>query len=133
MERHKEDYQIESNKQIFAVETIEKQGNIKKPKTFNNQFNDLQLTIINLLKYYPELVTTNNKIDYGKMYLRILEDQGKIKILDSDNLLSPESPDRILRKLMEYAEYGNNELSWLIKFKKNNGLDNESKEYYRNN
>jgi hypothetical protein len=118
---------------VKQVEIIEKLGNLKKPKTFNNQFNDLQVRIIKLLKYNSNLCLTNGKIDYGKIYLRLLMEDNIIDInYLPEKLLSPESPDRIIRKLMEYAEY-NNELEFLLKFKKNNDLDNESKEYYRSN
>ena len=120
-------------KNLYEIETIEKLGDIRKPKTFNNNFNELQIRLIKLLKYNPQLCLTNNKIDYGKIYLRLLQEDGIVDInYYPPKLLSPESPDRILRKLMEYAEY-NKDLEFLLKYKKNNNLDNESKEYYRNN
>ena len=116
---------------------IEKQGNIKTPKTFNNNFTVLQERIINLLKEMPDLCTSNGKISYGKIYLLLLQQEGLIMINPDlpDKILSPESPDRILRKLFEYAEFGNKELEFLLKFKDSNNeeLNKESKEYYRRN
>ena len=123
-------YEVQ-NKQI---ETIEKVGNIKQTKTFNNQFSTLQIRIIKLLKYNSHLCLTNGKIDYGKIYLRLLYQDNIITINNlPDKLLSPESPDRVIRKLMEYAENGNNELEFMLRYKKSDDLYNESKEYYRNN
>ena len=111
--------------------TIEKQGSISNPKTFNNKFNDLQLDLIYLLKNDSRACT-----DYGYLYLRYLEEMGIIQIkVMPDKITSPETINRLRRKLFEYAEFGNKELSFLLKFKdlNNEELNKESKEYYRSN
>jgi len=117
-------------REVKPREVIEFKGKISNPKTFNNNFNQLQNEIINLCKSNPRACT-----DYAYLYLSLLERQGIIKILIDTKIPSPESVDRLRRKLFEYAEYGNNELSFLLKFKDSNNeeLNKESKKYYRSN
>jgi hypothetical protein len=127
----------------YKTETISKITELvlskptKTPVVFNNSFKPLQLEIINLLKLTPNRATTNGKIDYGKIYLRILEKDNLIKVdwekVETIKLLSPESPDRITRKLMTYAE-SNNDLKFLLKYRKDSeDLELENKDYYRYN
>ena len=93
--------------------------------------------LYNLLKFTPDLCTSNGKISYGKIYLLLLQQEGIIYIPYDlpDKILSPESPDRILRKLFEYAEYGNKELAFLLEFKDSNNeeLNKESRKFYHEN
>lgn len=129
---------FESTKPIRCIEIIESKpigSNFRKiPQVFNYNFNTIQNDIIKLLHDHPGECLTNGKIDYGKIYLKLLEKDGIINIQRiPDRLLSPESPDRIIRKLMEYAENGNKELNFLLKYKKDSVYDQESKEFYRSN
>lgn len=110
---------------------IEKEGSISNPKTFNNKFNDLQLDLITLLKSDSRCCT-----DYGYLYLRYLEAMGIIQLnFMPDKIISPETINRLRRRLFEMARYGNKELNFLLKYddKDNDNLNNDSKSYYRYN
>ena len=119
-------------REVKQLITIEKQGSITYPKTFNDKFNSIQTDLIHLLKSDSRCCT-----DYGYLYLRYLEYIGLIKInfIPDTKFISSESISRLRRKLYEYAEYGNKELEFLLKFKDSNNeeLNKESKEYYRSN
>lgn len=123
-----------SNKELEQIESPPKFHKLEIGKI---NFTDIQHEVINLVKTYPDLVTSNDNLDYGKLYLLMMENRGIIKILKLPNvkILSPESPDRILRLLKEYSRNGNPDLKFLLKYDKdlNVNLDIESKEYYRNN
>lgn len=109
------------------TETIEFNGN-NQISTFNNKFNFLQEKIINILKNDERACN-----DYAYLYLRLLESQGVIKIINLDKRIpSPESIDRIRRKLKENC-FDNPDLYFLKKFIKDSDeyLDLESREFYR--
>jgi hypothetical protein len=117
-------------KENIEIEHIESQPIYHKISTFNNQFNELQLKIINLCKNDKRACT-----DYAYLYLKLLESQGIIKILQLPNrIISPESSNRIRRQLFENC-YDNPDLAFLRKYvnSDNEELNNESKEFYRSN
>lgn len=118
---------------VGDIEKIESVGTkeINTIKVSDIDFSLVQREIIQILRTHDDYCTS-----YGKLYLAYLEKQGIINIKFMPKVLkSPETIDRIRRKLFEYAENGNKELAFLLKYRNrhNEDLDNDSRKFHRDN